>query len=173
GEQIVEAIEANTDKRGSAARAYAIELLEQAEVPMPEDRLSKYPHQLSGGLCQRIVFAIAISAKPDLIIADEPTTALDVTTQAEILTLIARLKAAHGLSVLFITHDFGVVAEIADRVAVMKEGVQVETGPTDEVLARPRHAYTRKLIAAITPEARRPGTTAPAPILEARGLNLT
>lgn len=154
-------------------RPRVLEVLRDVALPDPARIARSYPHQLSGGQAQRAVIAAALLLEPKLLIADEPTTALDVTTQAEILALIARLKAEHGLSVLFITHDFGVVAEIADRVAVMKEGVQVETGPTDEVLARPRHAYTRKLIAAITPEARRTGATAPAPILEARGLNLT
>ena len=108
GEQIIEAIEANTSKRGAEARTYAIELLKQAEVPLPEERLSQYPHQLSGGLCQRIVFAIAISAQPDLIIADEPTTALDVTVQKAVLGTLVKLTRRENIAIILITHDIWV-----------------------------------------------------------------
>ncbi|MEM9247666.1 MAG: ABC transporter ATP-binding protein [Pseudomonadota bacterium] len=149
GEQMIEAIEANTDKRGAAARAYAIHLLEQAEVPQAEDRLSKYPHQLSGGLCQRIVFAIAISAKPDLIIADEPTTALDVTVQKAVLDTLVKLTRQENIAIILITHDMGVVAEMCDYVYVLRHGKLVEEGPTAQVLKHPTQPYSRELMAAI------------------------
>jgi peptide/nickel transport system ATP-binding protein len=149
GEQIIEAITANTDKRGDAARAYAIELLEQAEVPLPEDRLDKYPHQLSGGLCQRIVFAIAVSAKPDLIIADEPTTALDVTVQKAVLDTLKRLAKRDNIAIILITHDMGVVAEMCDYVYVLRHGAMVEHGPTADLMQSPTQDYTRELMAAI------------------------
>ncbi|MCT4556148.1 MAG: ABC transporter ATP-binding protein [Pelagimonas sp.] len=149
GEQLVEAIEANTDKRGDAARSYAIELLEQAEVPAAEDRLDKYPHQLSGGLCQRIVFAIAISAKPDLIIADEPTTALDVTVQKAVLDTLKRLAKKDNIAIILITHDMGVVSEMCDYVYVLRHGEMVEHGPTHDLMHSPKQAYTRELMAAI------------------------
>ena len=149
GEQIIEAIEANTDKRGSEARKFAIELLEQSEVPLPEDRLSKYPHQLSGGLCQRIVFAIAISAKPDLIIADEPTTALDVTVQKAVLDTLVKLTRQENIAIILITHDMGVVAEMCDYVYVLRHGKLVEEGTTSQVLQNPTQPYSRELMAAI------------------------
>lgn len=149
GEQLIEAIVANTDKRGDAARAYAIELLEQAEVPLPEDRLDKYPHQLSGGLCQRIVFAIAISARPDLIIADEPTTALDVTVQKAVLDTLKRLAERDNIAIILITHDMGVVAEMCDYLYVLRYGAMVEHGKTQDVMQSPKEDYTRELMAAI------------------------
>jgi peptide/nickel transport system ATP-binding protein len=149
GEQIIEAIEANTDKRGVAARDYAIDLLKQAEVPLPEDRLDKYPHQLSGGLCQRIVFAIAICAKPDLIIADEPTTALDVTVQKAVLDTLVKLTKQENIAIILITHDMGVVSEMCDYVYVLRHGKLVESGPTEEILQNPKQAYSRELMAAI------------------------
>lgn len=149
GEQIVEAIEANTDKRGKAARDYAVELLTQAEVPLPEDRLDKYPHQLSGGLCQRIVFAIAICAKPDLIIADEPTTALDVTVQKAVLDTLVKLTRQENIAIILITHDMGVVAEMCDYVYVLRHGKLVESGTTEQVLQHPTQDYSRELMAAI------------------------
>ena len=149
GEQIIEAIEANTDKRGADAEAFAVELLRQAEVPLPEDRLSKYPHQLSGGLCQRIVFAIAICAKPDLIIADEPTTALDVTVQKAVLDTLVKLTKQENIAIILITHDMGVVAEMCDYVYVLRHGKLVEEGPAQQVLQHPTQAYSRELMAAI------------------------
>ena len=149
GEQLVETIEAHTDKRGKAARAYAIELLEQAEVPEAEDRLSKYPHQMSGGLCQRVVFAIAICARPDLIIADEPTTALDVTVQKAVLDTLRRMAQDDGIAVILITHDMGVVAEMCDYVYVLRHGQLVEHGAAAQVLGTPREEYSRELMAAI------------------------
>jgi peptide/nickel transport system ATP-binding protein len=118
-------------------------------LPEPERILASYPHELSGGQRQRVMIAMALALEPALIIADEPTTALDVTTQAQILRLLKELQARHGTAILFITHDFGVVAEIADRVAVMQQGKLVEQGPANDVLQRPRHEYTRALVAAV------------------------
>ena len=149
GEQIIEAIEANTSKRGAEARTYAIELLKQAEVPLPEERLSQYPHQLSGGLCQRIVFAIAISAQPDLIIADEPTTALDVTVQKAVLGTLVKLTRQENIAIILITHDMGVVAEMCDYVYVLRHGKLIEEGPTGQVLRHPSKPYSRELMSAI------------------------
>ena len=155
GEQLLESIETHTDRRGAQARAYAVELLAQAEVTDPESRLSKYPHQLSGGICQRIVFAIAICARPDLLIADEPTTALDVTVQKAVLGTLEKLARREGISILLITHDMGVVAQMCDRVQVLRRGALVEEGETRQMLTAPAEPYTRQLIAAIPPMDRR------------------
>ena len=125
GEQVMEAIEANTDMSGIKAREYAIQLLERADVSFAEDRLQKYPHQLSGGLCQRIVFAIAIAAKPKLIIADEPTTALDVTVQQSVLQTLIKLSQQEQIAIILITHDIGVIAETCDYVYVLRYGRHV------------------------------------------------
>ena len=133
---------------GRAARARIIELLNRVGLRDPEERLGAWPHQLSGGQRQRVMIAMALANKPDLLIADEPTTALDVTIQAQILSLLAELQRGEGLSMLFITHDLGIVRKVAQRVAVMKEGEIVETGATAEVFADPRHPYTRMLLAA-------------------------
>jgi peptide/nickel transport system ATP-binding protein len=149
-----------------------LDVLRDVALPDPERIARSYPHQLSGGQAQRAVIAAALLLEPKLLIADEPTTALDVTTQAEILALIARLKVEHDLSVLFVTHDFGVVAEIADRVAVMQDGVLVETGDAQDVLRNPQHPYTQKLIAAVNPTPRQLGSDDGAPILEATDVNL-
>lgn len=156
-----------------ARRPRILDVLRDVALQEPERIARSYPHQLSGGQAQRVVIAAALLLEPKLLIADEPTTALDVTTQAEILTLIARLKDEHGLSVLFVTHDFGVVAKIADRVAVMQEGQLVEVGDAHDVLRRPKHPYTQKLIAAVRPEPRQLGGTIDTPILEATNVNLT
>ena len=153
-------------------RPRVMEVLRDVALPEPERIARSYPHQLSGGQAQRAVIAAALLLEPKLLIADEPTTALDVTTQAEILALIDRLKAEHGLSVLFVTHDFGVVAELADRVAVMQNGRLVEAGAALDVLRRPKHPYTQRLVAAIRPEPRQIGRAGDAPILEATDLNL-
>ncbi len=156
GKQIAEVFEMHS-KLGPADReARACKLMEAVHLPEPERLLHAYPHQLSGGQRQRIMIAMALALDPVLLIADEPTTALDVTTQAQILKLIRELQRSRGTAVMFITHDFGVVAEIADRVAVMKSGEIVETGTRAEVLTRPRHPYTRMLIAAV------PGVAPPA-----------
>lgn len=155
GEQLLESIVTHTGRRGAAARAYAVELLEQAEVPQAAERLSKYPHQLSGGLCQRIVFAIAICARPALLIADEPTTALDVTVQKAVLATLERMARKEGIGILLITHDMGVVAQMCDRVQVLRRGELVEEGATRQLLLHPAAAYTRQLMAAIPPMDRR------------------
>ncbi|MEM9249751.1 MAG: ABC transporter ATP-binding protein [Pseudomonadota bacterium] len=156
-----------------ARRPRVLEVLRDVALPEPERIARSYPHQLSGGQAQRAVIAAALLLEPNLLIADEPTTALDVTTQAEILALIARLKAEHGLAVLFITHDFGVVAEIADRVAVMKDGVQVENGDAARVLGQPQHPYTQQLIAAVTPAPRGAEQSSDKAIMTAENVNLT
>jgi oligopeptide/dipeptide ABC transporter ATP-binding protein len=136
-------------QRAAQARARAIEMMTLVGIPSPESRLREYPHQFSGGMRQRIMIAIALACKPQLLIADEPTTALDVTIQAQVLELIAELRASLGMSVVLITHDLGVVAEQCDRVVVMYAGQVVETGPTAAVIARPRHPYTRGLLASM------------------------
>ncbi len=156
--QLAESIELHQGLTGSAVRARVIELLKKVGIDHPEDRLKAYPHQLSGGQRQRVMIAMALANGPELLIADEPTTALDVTIQAQILDLLAALKEDEGMSLLFITHDLGIVRRIADRVCVMKDGEIVETGPTAEIFADPRHEYTRMLLAA---EAK--GAPAPVP----------
>jgi microcin C transport system ATP-binding protein len=133
---------------GAAARARIIELLTQVGIPEPETRLGSYPHQLSGGQRQRVMIAMALANEPDLLIADEPTTALDVTVQAQILSLLKELQRRLGMAVLFITHDLGIVRKLADTVCVMKEGKIVEQGPVERVFTAPEHPYTRALLAA-------------------------
>jgi microcin C transport system ATP-binding protein len=133
---------------GEPARARIVELLSQVGIPDPASRLRSYPHQLSGGQRQRVMIAMALANEPDLLIADEPTTALDVTVQAQILDLLKDLQRQHGMAMLFITHDLGIVRKLADRVCVMKEGRIVETGPVERVFESPTHAYTRALLAA-------------------------
>jgi microcin C transport system ATP-binding protein len=133
---------------GEAARARTIELLTQVGIPEPASRLASYPHQLSGGQRQRVMIAMALANQPDLLIADEPTTALDVTVQAQILALLKELQGRLGMAMLFITHDLGIVRKLADKVCVMKEGKIVETGPVERVFTAPEHAYTRALLAA-------------------------
>ena len=150
GDQIVEAIRLAHPRLGyEEARGRAIEALAEVRIERPELRADEYPHRLSGGQRQRVMIAMAIACRPALLIADEPTTALDVTVQAEILSLMQELKHRRGMSLFFITHDFGVVAQIADRVAVMREGRIVETGTLEAVLERPAHHYTRQLLAAV------------------------
>jgi microcin C transport system ATP-binding protein len=133
---------------GEAARKRTIELLTQVGIPEPETRLASYPHQLSGGQRQRVMIAMALANEPDLLIADEPTTALDVTVQAQILSLLKQLQTRLGMAMLFITHDLGIVRKLADTVCVMKEGKIVETGPVERVFTAPEHPYTRALLAA-------------------------
>ena len=147
GNQIGEALAIHTDLRGKDARRRTVELLRQVEIPNAETAHDRYTFEFSGGMRQRVMIAMALACNPAVLIADEPTTALDVTTQAEILDLIARLQREHGMGVMFITHDMGVVAEIADDVAVMHRGRLVETGPTDRIFHAPQNAYTRALIA--------------------------
>ena len=146
--QIMESLALHQGLVGEPARARVIELLHKVGIRDPEERLSAYPHQLSGGQRQRVMIAMALANKPDLLIADEPTTALDVTIQAQILDLLAELKAAEGMGLLFITHDLGIVRRIADRVCVMQGGRIVEQGPTEAIFADPQHPYTRMLLAA-------------------------
>ena len=149
GDQIEEAIRVHETRSGRAeVRRRAIEALERAAVPEPERRARQYPHELSGGLRQRVLIAMALAAGPSVLIADEPTTALDVTVQKQILDLLAQLRAELNLSLIFITHDLGVVAQIAERVLVMYAGRIVEQGPTREVLRNPRHPYTEGLLRA-------------------------
>ncbi len=144
--QIGEVLEIHRGLTGEKARARIIELLEEVGIPEPEKRLSSYPHQLSGGQRQRVMIAMALANEPDLLIADEPTTALDVTVQAQILQLLKRLQRERTMALLLITHDLTIVRRIADRVAVMKQGEVVETGPTAEIFARPQHPYTQMLL---------------------------
>jgi microcin C transport system ATP-binding protein len=146
--QIAESLALHQGLGGAAARERIIELLNRVGIRDPESRLGAYPHQLSGGQRQRVMIAMALANNPKLLIADEPTTALDVTIQAQILELLAELKRDLGMSLLFITHDLGIVRRIADRVCVMKDGLIVEQGKTSEIFADPRHPYTRKLLAA-------------------------
>ncbi|MEV5840045.1 ABC transporter ATP-binding protein [Nocardia sp. NPDC052112] len=149
GYQIAEALRAHSDMSRKAAKARAIELLRMVGLPDPEHRVDYYPHQLSGGQKQRVMIAIAISCEPKVIIADEPTTALDVTVQAEILELLRDLRDRIGSAIVLITHNMGVVADIADRVVVMHDGKVVEQAPVDELFAQPKQEYTRKLLAAV------------------------
>ena len=149
GTQLTDGLKVHLGLSGAEARARALELLREVRIPEPERRLSQYPHELSGGMRQRVVIAIAMACHPRLLIADEPTTALDVTIQAEILALINRLKAETGMAVMFITHDMAVVAQIADRVVVMYRGDVVETGPVADIFADPQAEYTRALLAAV------------------------
>jgi peptide/nickel transport system ATP-binding protein len=154
GNQIEETLMVHGIARGRAARDRAIELLEAVSIPDPQRRVRDYPHQLSGGLRQRALIALALSCGPALVIADEPTTALDVTIQAQILDLLRDLKQRLGLALLLITHDLGVVAEMADRVAVMYAGRIVEEAPVRELFRDPRHPYTRGLLASMPGGAR-------------------
>ncbi len=146
GDQLVEAIQQHRPMSRQAARERAVSLLNQVRIPNAERRADQYPHELSGGMRQRVGIAMALANDPQLIIADEPTTALDVTVQAQILALIQNLRESKGTAVLFITHDFGVVSQVCDRVAVMYAGRIVEIGPTADILDNPRHPYTRRLI---------------------------
>src|SRR3954464_9272069 len=146
--QIGEILLLHRGMTGAPARARTLELLTQVGIPEPETRLQSYPHQLSGGQRQRVMIAMALANEPDLLIADEPTTALDVTVQAQILKLLKEIQTRLGMGMLFITHDLGIVRKIADVVCVMKDGKIVESGPVAHVFEAPRHDYTRKLLAA-------------------------
>ena len=166
GDQIDEVLREHTRLGAAERRARVLAVLGEVLLPEPERMVASYPHQLSGGQRQRIVIAMALVLDPVLLIADEPTTALDVTTQAQILKLVLDLQRRHGAGVLFITHDFGVVAEVAHRVAVLRLGELVELGSRDDVLRRPRHAYTRMLIASVpTLRLKARATTAGAPVV--------
>ncbi|UIJ95142.1 ABC transporter ATP-binding protein [Sinorhizobium meliloti] len=171
-QQIGEILEIHQDLKGAAARARTLDLLEQVGIREAEKRLGAYPHQLSGGQRQRVMIAMALANRPELLIADEPTTALDVTVQAQILELLKSLKDEHGMSMLFITHDLGIVRKIADRVCVMTKGKIVETGPTAEIFANPQHAYTRHLLAS-EPRGEPPPSDASRPIvIEAKDMKV-
>ena len=147
--QLVETIEAHTPLRGAAAREDAVGLLARVGIPAPEKRLKSFPHEFSGGMRQRVVIALALAGRPDLIIADEPTTALDVSVQGQIIELLRDLCAERGMAVILVTHDMGVIATLAHRVAVAYAGRIVEIGPVADVVRGPRHPYTRGLMAAI------------------------
>lgn len=149
GDQLMETLQAHLPLSKAEARQRAIELLVEVGIPAPEKRIDGYPHEFSGGMRQRVVIALALAAGPDLIVADEPTTALDVSVQAQIITLLKRLCRTRGTSVMLITHDMGVIAETADRVAVMYAGRIAEIGPVAEVIRHPRHPYARGLMGAI------------------------
>ena len=149
GNQITETLRLKLNLTGKAAQERAVELLAHVGIPSPEQRLKLYPHQLSGGMRQRIMIALAIAAQPDLLLADEPTTALDVTIQDQILTLLAKLKAESGMSMILVSHDVGVIAQNCDLIAVMYAGRIVEAGTAQEVIHHPRHPYTQGLLAAV------------------------
>ena len=171
-QQIGEILELHQDVKGAAARTKTLELLNQVGIREAEKRLGAYPHQLSGGQRQRVMIAMALANRPELLIADEPTTALDVTVQAQILELLKSLKDQHGMSMLFITHDLGIVRKIADRVCVMTKGKIVEAGPTAEIFANPQHAYTRRLLAA-EPKGEPPASDVSKPIvIEAKDMKV-
>lgn len=162
GRQLDETLRLHTRLDAAARGNRALELLEMVGIPEPRQRLASYVHQFSGGMAQRVMIAMALACEPRLLIADEPTTALDVTIQAQILELLNRLKAKLGMAILFITHDLGVVAEMADDVVVMRHGRIVEAAPVVQLFNKPNEAYTRELLAAM------PRLDAPAPVYERR-----
>jgi peptide/nickel transport system ATP-binding protein len=149
GDQIIETIRTHLGQSRTSAREKALTLLAEVGIPTPAERLDAWPHEFSGGMRQRVVIALALAGGPDLLIADEPTTALDVSVQAQIIVLLRKLARTHSMSVMLITHDMGVIAEAADRVAVMYAGRILEIGPVRDVIARPWHPYTRGLMGAI------------------------
>ncbi|HZV92594.1 MAG TPA: ABC transporter ATP-binding protein, partial [Caldimonas sp.] len=173
GEQIAEALRLHAGLDGRAARARAIEMLQQVGIPAPERRVDEYPHQLSGGMRQRVMIAMALACRPDILIADEPTTALDVTVQAQIFDLLRGLQREKGTAILLITHDMGAVAEMADRVVVMYAGRIIEHGSAAQVLQAPAHPYTQGLIDCL-PElgssVAEAGGGKPAPLAEIAGV---
>ncbi|RWP06039.1 ABC transporter ATP-binding protein [Mesorhizobium sp.] len=171
-QQIVEVLTLHQGLGDRQAKARTLELLNEVGIREPEKRLDAYPHQLSGGQRQRVMIAMALANEPELLIADEPTTALDVTVQAQILELLAELKSRKGMSMLFITHDLGIVRKIADRVCVMTKGKIVETGPTKEIFANPQHSYTRHLLAA-EPKGKPPAAnTAARPVMTGQDIKV-
>ncbi|WP_171128099.1 ABC transporter ATP-binding protein [Ruegeria sp. HKCCA6707] len=174
GRQLTEGLRIHKDMSKSQAEARALELLRQVRIPEPERRLKQYPHELSGGMRQRVVIAMAMACEPRLLIADEPTTALDVTIQAEILALMDRLKRETGTAVMFITHDMAVVAQMADRVVVMFRGNKVEEGTVTEIFENPQHDYTKALLAAVPKLGEMQGKSAPEPmkLLGVEGQNI-
>ncbi len=164
GRQLTEGLRIHKDMNKAQAEERALELLRQVRIPEPERRLKQYPHELSGGMRQRVVIAMAMACEPRLLIADEPTTALDVTIQAEILALMDRLKRETGTAVMFITHDMAVVAQMADRVVVMFRGNKVEEGTVKEIFENPQHDYTKALLAAVPKLGEMQGKAAPEPM---------
>ena len=164
GRQLTEGLRVHKGMSKEAATERALDLLRQVRIPEPERRLAQYPHELSGGMRQRVVIAMALACEPRLLIADEPTTALDVTIQAEILALIDRLKRETGTAVMFITHDMAVVAQMADRVVVMFRGNKVEEGPVEQIFESPQHDYTKALLAAVPKLGEMRGKAAPEPM---------
>jgi peptide/nickel transport system ATP-binding protein len=149
GRQLIETIQTHTDLNDAAARKRAIELLADTGIPAPDKRVDHYPHQFSGGMRQRVVIALALAVNPKLVVADEPTTALDVSIQAQIIALLKKLCREHGTAVMLVTHDMGVIAETADRVAVMYAGRVAEIGPVADVIHKPQHPYTKGLMGSI------------------------
>ena len=147
GQQIGEAVQRHQGGSRAEARARALQLLDQVKVPSPAARLNNYPHEMSGGMRQRAMIALALSCSPRLVLADEPTTALDATVQIQVLLIIRELQQRLGMSAIFVTHDLGVAAEVCDRIAVMYAGRIVETGRTEDVLLHPQHPYTQALLA--------------------------
>lgn len=164
GHQLTEGLRVHKNMSAKDATAAALELLREVRIPEPDRRLKQYPHELSGGMRQRVVIAMALACKPRLLIADEPTTALDVTIQAEILALMDRLKRETGTAVMFITHDMSVVAQMADRVVVMFRGEKVEEGPVVQIFKDPKHPYTKALLAAVPRLGEMTGTDVPSPM---------
>ena len=164
GRQLIEGLRVHMGMDAKKAAARALELLRQVRIPEPERRLEQYPHELSGGMRQRVVIAMALACEPRLLIADEPTTALDVTIQAEILALMDRLKRETGTAVMFITHDMAVVAQMADRVVVMFRGEKVEEGPVEQIFSNPQHDYTKALLSAVPKLGEMQGKIAPEPM---------
>ena len=158
GHQLVEAIRVHQSISLESAKSAALSLLKNVQIPNAEERLNAYPHELSGGMRQRVSIAMALVNDPELIIADEPTTALDVTVQSQILNLLDSLRRERGLAILFITHDFGVVSQLCDRAAVMYAGQIVEQGPTENILKSPSHPYTSRLMACVPKIGRGQGT---------------
>ena len=162
--QLTDGLRLHTSLSGGETREKALQLLKEVRIPDPEKRLRQYPHELSGGMRQRVVIAMAMACRPRLLIADEPTTALDVTIQAEILALINRLKHETGMAVLFITHDMAVVAQMADRVVVMYRGDMIEEGPVEKIFSEPKKEYTKALLAAVPQLGEMAGTSEPRPL---------
>lgn len=160
GNQIMEAITLHQGLEAEEARRLAIQMLREVGIPAPEQRVDEYPHQLSGGMKQRVMIAMALSCNPDLLIADEPTTALDVTIQAQILELLAKMQKERGMAIMLITHDLGVVAEVCDRVVVMYAGRVAETGSIEDIFERPMHPYTVGLLNSL-PDRAPPGARLP------------
>lgn len=167
GKQLMETLRVNAGMTKAAARERAIELLTQVEIPRPEERMRAYPHEMSGGMQQRVMIAMAMASDPRLLIADEPTTALDVSTQAQVLALLRSIRDERGISILIVSHDFGVIGSLCDRVVVMYGGYVVESGTVEEVYGSPAHPYTRALIDAVPnlevpePDYRRPAIPGP------------